>query len=194
MGAVDGLTAVVTGGASGIGRATAELLVKEGALVVVLDLQSPSDMPPGVHAVQADISDDGSVRAAVEEAVRILGGIDLLANVAGIGAAGGVAANDDDEWHRVLDVNVLGLVRVTRAALPALCRSHHAAIVNTGSIAAWAGLPERVLYSASKGAVHAASLAMAADLLADGIRVNVVQPGTADTPWVQRLLSAAADP
>ena len=103
-------------------------------------------------------------------------------------------ANDDDEWHRVLDVNVLGLVRVTRAALPALRLSDRAAIVNTSSIAATAGIPERALYSASKGAVAALTRAMAADLVRDGIRVNAVNPGTADTPWIGRLLDASDDP
>jgi 2-keto-3-deoxy-L-fuconate dehydrogenase len=85
-------------------------------------------------------------------------------------------------------------VRVTRAALPALRASAHAAIVNTCSIAAAAGLPDRALYSATKGAVQALTLAMAADHVADGIRVNCVNPGTADTPWVGRLLDAADDP
>jgi 2-keto-3-deoxy-L-fuconate dehydrogenase len=94
----------------------------------------------------------------------------------------------------VLDVNVVGLVRVTRAALPALRQSSNAAIVNTCSIAATAGLPQRALYSASKGAVLSLTLAMAADLLPEGIRVNAVNPGTADTPWVARLLDSADDP
>jgi len=86
------------------------------------------------------------------------------------------------------------MARVSRAALPWLTRSPHAAIVNTGSIAATAGLPDRALYSASKGAVQALTLAMAADHLDAGIRVNCVNAGTADTPWVQRLLSQADDP
>jgi NAD(P)-dependent dehydrogenase (short-subunit alcohol dehydrogenase family) len=94
----------------------------------------------------------------------------------------------------VLDVNVVGLVRVTRAALPALRDSAHAAIVNTCSIAATTGLPNRALYGASKGAVLSLTLAMAADLVADGVRVNAVNPGTVDTPWVGRLLDAADDP
>jgi NAD(P)-dependent dehydrogenase (short-subunit alcohol dehydrogenase family) len=105
-----------------------------------------------------------------------------------------VADNDDAEWQRVLDVNVVGMVRASRAALPWLKSSERAAIVNTGSIAASAGLPDRALYSASKGAVQALTLAMAADHLGDGIRVNCVNPGTADTPWVQRLLDQADDP
>jgi 2-keto-3-deoxy-L-fuconate dehydrogenase len=93
-----------------------------------------------------------------------------------------------------LDVNVVGMAHVSRAALPHLKRSSQAAIVNTSSIAASAGLPQRALYSASKGAVQALTLAMAADHVADGVRVNCVNPGTADTPWVQRLLDAAEDP
>ena len=118
----------------------------------------------------------------------------MLVNNAGIGAQGTVEANADNEWLRVLDVNVVGMARVSRAALPHLRRSPAAAIVNTSSIAATAGLPERALYSASKGAVAALTRAMAADHLREGIRVNAVNPGTADTPWVGRLLDAAPDP
>jgi NAD(P)-dependent dehydrogenase (short-subunit alcohol dehydrogenase family) len=91
-------------------------------------------------------------------------------------------------------VNVLGAVRVSRAALPYLRRSDHACIVMTCSVAAVVGLPQRALYSATKGALTALTLAMAADHVADGIRVNAVHPGTADTPWVSRLLDGAADP
>jgi NAD(P)-dependent dehydrogenase (short-subunit alcohol dehydrogenase family) len=94
----------------------------------------------------------------------------------------------------VLDVNLLGIVRTTRAALPALRRSPSAAVVTTGSIAATAGLPQRALYSASKGAVLALTRAMAADHLAEGIRINCVNPGTADTPWIGRLLASSDDP
>lgn len=120
--------------------------------------------------------------------------MDILVNNAGIGAAGTIEDNPYEEWSRVLDVNVLGIVRVTRASLPHLRRSAHAAIVNTCSIAATAGLPQRALYSASKGAIQSLTLAMAADHVREGIRVNCVNPGTADTPWVQRLLNAAQDP
>jgi NAD(P)-dependent dehydrogenase (short-subunit alcohol dehydrogenase family) len=107
---------------------------------------------------------------------------------------GGLEQLADAEWMRVLDVNVLGLVRVTRAALPALRASKSPAIVNTCSVAAVAGLPDRALYSASKGAVLALTRAMAADLVGAGIRVNAVNPGTADTPWVDRLLASSGDP
>jgi 2-keto-3-deoxy-L-fuconate dehydrogenase len=187
-----GLRALVTGGASGIGLATARLLSRQGAAVAIVDA-APSG-PDGFAFAQADVTDDATVAAAVAGLIDGLGGLDILVNNAGIGAAGGIEDNPLDEWRRVFDVNVLGLVRVTRAALPALRLSEHAAIVNTCSIAATAGLPQRALYSASKGAVLTLTLAMAADLISEGVRVNAVNPGTADTPWVRRLLSAADDP
>jgi NAD(P)-dependent dehydrogenase (short-subunit alcohol dehydrogenase family) len=190
MAELDGLAAIVTGGGSGIGQAAARLLAARGARVAVLDLK-PGDEFSGFTA---DVTDDASVRLAVDGAADRLGGIDILVNNAGIGAIGTVADNSDDEWHRVFDVNVVGIVRVTRAALPYLRKSEHAAIVNTCSIAATAGLPQRALYSATKGAVQSLTLAMAADHIHDGIRVNCVNPGTADTPWVGRLLDQADDP
>ncbi|MGC5036358.1 SDR family NAD(P)-dependent oxidoreductase [Streptomyces sp. DT190] len=189
----EGLRALVTGGASGIGRATADLLAERGAQVAVLDLD-PSPVGKPLSAYRADVRDDPSVRAAVAAAVAELGGLDVLVNNAGIGAQGTVEDNPDDEWHRVHDVNVVGMVRTTRACLPHLRASAHAAIVNTCSVAATAGLPRRALYSATKGAVLALTLAMAADHVREGIRVNCVNPGTVDTPWVGRLLDAAPDP
>jgi 2-keto-3-deoxy-L-fuconate dehydrogenase len=190
MAELSGLAAIVTGGGSGIGLATARLLASRGAQVAVLDLK-PGDEFTGVAA---DVTDDASVRLAVDTAAERLGGVDILVNNAGIGSIGTVADNPDEEWHRVFDVNVVGIVRVTRAALPYLRASEHAAIVNTCSIAATAGLPQRAVYSATKGAVLSLTLAMAADHVHEGIRVNCVNPGTADTPWVGRLLDQADDP
>ncbi|KMS82442.1 MULTISPECIES: SDR family NAD(P)-dependent oxidoreductase [Streptomyces] len=193
-----GLRALVTGGASGIGRATADLLAARGAQVAVLDLD-PSAVEKPLLGLRADVTDDASVRTAVQDAAEALGGLDILVNNAGVGAQGTVEDNDDAEWRHVFDVNVLGMVRTARACLPylrraATARPGTAAIVNTCSIAATAGLPQRVLYSATKGAVYSLTLAMAADHVREGIRVNCVNPGTADTPWIGRLLDAAEDP
>ncbi|MBD5785383.1 SDR family oxidoreductase [Cellulosimicrobium terreum] len=192
-GELDGVRAVVTGGASGIGAAIVTAMLARGAQVTSID-RTVDGVPAGAGAEVADVTDDVAVRRAVEGAATTMGGIDVVVNNAGIGAQGTVADNDDAEWLRILDVNVLGIVRVTRAALPHLRASAHAAVVNTCSIAAWTGLPARALYSASKGAVQALTLAMAADHVAEGIRVNCVNPGTVDTPWVGRLLDAAPDP
>jgi 2-keto-3-deoxy-L-fuconate dehydrogenase len=199
---VRGLRAIVTGGGSGIGLATVRLLAASGAAVAALDLKPAAAVEPAGHpghvraslAIRADVTDDRSVQAAVDEVVGSFGGLDILVNNAGIGAQGTVETNAYDEWHRVFDTNVIGIVRVTRASLPHLRQSPSAAIVNTCSILATVGLPERVLYGASKGAVLALTLAMAADHLAEGIRVNCVSPGTVDTPWVGRLLEEAEDP
>ncbi|MFI7226856.1 SDR family NAD(P)-dependent oxidoreductase [Nonomuraea angiospora] len=185
------LKAIVTGGGSGIGLAAATLLAERGMKVACLDINPPGEPFIGV---KVDVTDDAQVRAAVAEAAERLGGIDVLVNNAGIGALGTIEDNPDSEWQRVFDVNVLGMVRVARAALPYLRRSEHASIVNTCSIAATAGLPQRALYSATKGAVLSLTLAMAADHVREGIRVNCVNPGTADTPWVARLLDQADDP
>jgi len=192
-GQLDGLVAIVTGGASGIGAAIADRLNAEGAKVAVFDL-NPEGTDPAHTAFAADVSDRASVDAAVAATVERFGRIDILINNAGIGAVGDIAANDDDEWARVLSINVTGIARMTAAVLPWLRRSSSAAICNTASIAATAGLPQRALYSASKGAVLSLTRAMAADHLGEGIRVNAVNPGTADTPWVGRLLAVSPDP
>jgi len=192
-GQFDGLVAIVTGGASGIGAAIADRLHSEGAQVAVLDLNLAS-ADSGHASFVADVSDRDSVAAAVAAVAERFGRIDILINNAGIGAAGDITANGDDEWARVMSINVTGIARMTAEALPWLRRSPAAAICNTSSIAATAGLPQRALYTASKGAVLALTRAMAADHLREGIRVNAVNPGTADTPWVERLLDAADDP
>ena len=142
-----------------------------------------------------DVADDASVRSAIESVAAEFGRIDILDQQRRHRRRGhsrrttptrnGIASGTS---------TCVGMVRVTRAALPHLRKSPAAAIVNTSSVVATAGLPQRALYSASKGAVLALTRAMAADHVREGIRVNAVSPGTVDTPWVRRLLSSAADP
>ncbi|ALM53378.1 SDR family NAD(P)-dependent oxidoreductase [Halomonas huangheensis] len=187
----EGRVAIVTGGASGIGAAIAERLANEGARVAVLDRDNPDNRH---HWEECDVSDSGRVDRAVEAVANALGRIDIVVNNAGIGAQGDVGTNSDEEWTRAWEVNVAGMARVSRAALPYLRESDGASIINMASIAATAGIQQRALYSATKGAVLALTRAMAADHLHEGIRVNCVSPGTADTPWVGRLLQQAPDP
>jgi 2-keto-3-deoxy-L-fuconate dehydrogenase len=193
MSEFNGIAALVTGGASGIGAATAALLHERGARVAILD-RDTGGAPAHALAVPCDVTDPGAVDEAVASVAGHFGALDVVINNAGIGATGSVSENTDEEWHRVLDVNVIGIARVTRAALPHLRRSRRAAVVNTCSAVAFTGVRSRALYSASKGAVAALTLAMAADHVHEGIRVNAVAPGTVDTPWVGRLLDASADP
>lgn len=189
----EGLVAVVTGGEGAIGAATAKLLHRRGAQVAVLE-RKPDGVLADIMTIEADVTDDVQVSSAVEAVVERFGRLDVVVNNVGIPAVGDVAENGDEEWLRVLDVNVVGMVRVARHALPHLRRSPAAAIVNTCSIVAWAGLEKRALYSASKGAVYALTLAMAADHVREGIRVNCVAPGAVDSPWVDRQLNRTADP
>jgi len=184
-----GLTAAVTGAGSGIGLATAKLLKERGATVYGLDLNE-GGMAGTATWIQCDVGDD----ASVSEAFGKISSLDIMINNAAISAVGDVTANASEDWLKVLNVNVLGIVRTSKSAIPLLEKSKHAAIVNTCSVAATAGIPKRALYSASKGAVLSLTQAMANDHLAQKIRVNCVNPGTADTPWVQRLLAQAADP
>jgi 2-keto-3-deoxy-L-fuconate dehydrogenase len=186
----EGLVAAVTGGASGIGAAVAALLSERGAAVVVLD---PTEAEAHEH-VRCDITDESDIAAAVAHLRSRYGTLDVLVNNAGIGAAGDVTANDRAEWQRVMEVNVVSMARMAAAALPLLRTSRAASVVNVSSVVALVGVRNRVLYSATKGAIYAMTLAMAADHVGEGIRVNAVAPGTADTPWIDRLLSAAADP
>lgn len=187
----ESLVALVTGGGSGIGEAIADLLAEEGASVAVLDLDPSSSRHYGLAC---DVADSASVEQAVQKVVDEFGRLDIVVNNAGIGAQGDVCANPDEEWARSWEINVAGMARVSRAALPYLQKSGAASITNMASIASTAGLPQRALYSATKGAVLALTRAMAADHVRDGIRVNCVAPGTADTPWVGRLLQQAVDP
>ncbi len=189
----EGLNVIVTGAGSGIGLAVAKKLKLEGANIFGFDIDKGA-MEGIAEWVECDVGDTERVKRAVQVVASQVNVIDILANNAGIGAVGSVLDATDDEWARLFNINVAGIARVSAAVHSLLNKSASPSIVNTCSIAATVGLPKRAVYSASKGAVMSLTLAMAADFVKEGIRVNCVNPGTADTPWVARLLAAAADP
>ena len=187
-----GLVAIVTGAGSGIGLEVAKGLTERGATVFGFDINQ-GEMGSVATFIKCDIADATSVNSAFAEFKKASSKLDILINNAGIGSLTTVENETDEIWHKVLNVNVVGTARVSRAAIPLLRASKSAAIVNTASIAGTDGIPNRAAYSASKGAVLSLTLAMATDHLADGIRVNAVNPATTDTPWVKKLLDQSPD-
>ena len=187
-----GLTAIITGAGSGIGLEVARGLKARGATVFGFDINE-GEMAPVATFIKCDIGNGQSVTDAFAEFSKQSKQLDILVNNAGIGSLTTVEHESDEIWEKVLNVNVIGTARVSRSAIPLLRKSKHPAIVNTASIAATDGIPNRAAYSASKGAVLTLTLAMATDHIKDKIRVNAVNPATTDTPWVQRLLNQSDD-
>lgn len=183
----DDIAALVVGAGHGIGRACAARLVAEGARVVVADVdleaaRSVAAEVDAVASVRLDVTDPASVRSGVAEAVTALGGLDVLAHVAGADAAhGGIEETGDDVWHAMLDLNTVGFVRVAREALPTLRRSDRGpAVVVVTSINGLTALGSEP-YSAAKAATTSFVGTMAMQVAGDGIRVNAVAPGTIRT-------------
>jgi NAD(P)-dependent dehydrogenase (short-subunit alcohol dehydrogenase family) len=177
---------VITGAASGIGRATAHLFAAEGAALTLLDrdpegLAKTADEAGG-QVFALDVTDEDAVARAVEEAAGTMGGIDGLVNAAGVMHRGSVLEVSAAEFRRVIDINLVGTFIVVRSCLPWLARAHGATIVNLGSgQGLLPNVPNRTAYSASKGGVVNLSRAMAAEF-APTIRANCVCPGLVDTP------------
>lgn len=189
-----GLTAVVTGAGSGIGLEISKLLIAQGAAKVYgLDL-AEGEMTGVASFIACDIADDAAVERAFAQIAKETSVIDVLVNNAAIGGIGTIEDTKTEEWMKIFNINVFGTSRVSAAAMPLLRKSKSASITNICSIAATAGIVKRAAYSASKGAILALTKAMAADYVKENIRVNCVNPATADTPWVNRLLQQAADP
>jgi NAD(P)-dependent dehydrogenase (short-subunit alcohol dehydrogenase family) len=189
-----GFKAVVTGAGSGIGLEIATQLKQQGAEVIGLDIEQGQLAEVGTF-VRCDISDEQSVTEAAKEISKLWGkSLDILINNAGMGAVGSVVDASPSDWEKIFGVNVFGTARVVRHLYPALVNGKSPVIVNVCSVASPIGIPKRAVYSASKGALESLTRSMAADFLDEGIRVNGVNPGTADTPWVKRLLDQTADP
>lgn len=192
-GFLEGVVAVVTGAASGIGQAGARALLEQGATVGGVDLHADG-MPEGCEPLLADVRSQSALDDAIAGFAERHGRLDVVVNNVGVSFVGTVEDGSEDDWHRVFDINVLGQMRVMRATLPWLRKSSGASVIIMSSCSAVNGLPERALYSASKGAVQSMAMAMATDLLADGICVNCISPGTVNTPFMAELIARDNDP
>jgi NAD(P)-dependent dehydrogenase (short-subunit alcohol dehydrogenase family) len=199
MNRLRGKVAVVTGGNAGIGEAIAKAFAGEGALVVITGRRQGeldrvvSDIVKEqgkAFAVAGSVTDEPHVQETVRRAVQQFGRLDILVNNAGIGDFGKrLHEIDDATWAQVLDVNLTGVFRMTRAVLPQMLTQGKGAIVNISSIASLVGLPTLSAYAASKGALDAMTRALAVDYANEGIRCNVVNPGLIDTPMAAPLMS-----
>ena len=186
-----GRRVIVTGAATGIGRAVAAAAAAEGARVVIADLAEDAgrtaalELGPAVRFIHCDVADEASVASMTAEAVDWLGGLDGLVNNAGLQLAGPLANFETRGWDRLMAVNVRGVFLATREAVPHLKAAGGGSIVNTASLAAKRGGPGISAYAASKGAVMAFTTATALELAPHGIRANSVCPGFIDTPFNQ---------
>ena len=182
---LDGKTALITGGASGIGEAASRAFTLAGAKVIILDLnlkageKLAAELGSGAHAIECDITNEEQVARAFAQVPHL----DILINNAGIGLVGNIEETEASDFDRVFRINVGGLYKVTKAAMPKLLASH-GAIVNIGSVAGLIGVKRRFAYCASKGAVVAMTRQLAVDYPTQ-LRVNCICPGTVDTPFVE---------
>jgi 2-keto-3-deoxy-L-fuconate dehydrogenase len=188
----EGRRALVTGAGSGIGEAVARALHAEGAEVVLADAAGErvqalaAELGSRTQALTLDVRDEHAVAGA-------MGGLDVLANVAGVGSTTNAPDTPLEVWENVFAVNTRGTFLCCKHAIPGMIERGGGAIVNMASVAGLVGLPNRAAYCASKGAVIALTRALAIDHVRQGIRVNAVCPGTVDSPWVRRLVEEAGE-
>ncbi|MBT3331196.1 MAG: SDR family oxidoreductase [Rhodospirillaceae bacterium] len=198
-GRLAGKRAFITAAGMGIGRATAETFLREGAQVIATDINMDalSDLKQGdlkhenVIVEHLDARDGAAIAAAAERH----GAVDILFNCAGFVHNGTLLEATEDEWDFAFDLNVKSMYRVCRAFLPAMLENGGGSIVNTSSVAsAMKGIVSRCVYSASKAAVTGLTKSIAADYVGQGVRCNAIAPGTVDTPSLGDRINAADDP
>jgi meso-butanediol dehydrogenase / (S,S)-butanediol dehydrogenase / diacetyl reductase len=194
---------VVTGGGSGLGRATCLLFAREGARVVVADRNGAAAQATAAEvyesgreamALEVAVASRADVRRMVEETGRRFGRLDVLVNNAGYGIAGTVVETEEEDWDALMAVNLKGVYLGCKYAIPVMRRQGGGVIVNTASTVAMVGITNRAAYCASKGGVAALTRAMALDHVGDNIRVNCVAPGTLESPYFDEILRRSEDP
>ena len=190
--------AIVTGAAAGIGRATAELFLAEGARVVAVDRDpaalSTMQASANLLTVEVDVRDNDAVKAMVDQAVARFGRIDVLVNNAGYGTFGTVVTTDEAAWDDVMAVNVKSVLFCSKHVIPVMAANGGGAIVNTASNIATVGIKDRAAYVAAKGAVASLTRAMALDHAGENIRVNSVAPGPIASRYYDEMMRKSPDP
>lgn len=200
MDRLNGKKTIVTGAASGIGKAIAKRFIEEGARVLVLDVnpdtaeKTASELGRNAIPMAVDVTNAIQVEQAIKKATEEWGGIDVMVNNAGVGVAAKTAETSEDDWQKVIDVCMKGTFLGMKYVIPIMQQQKSGSIINMSSVAAIVGVGDRAAYCAAKGGVMALTRAAAVDHAGDGIRVNCIAPGTVDTPWVQRITEGYDDP
>ncbi|MFI6375676.1 SDR family NAD(P)-dependent oxidoreductase [Streptomyces sp. NPDC050546] len=190
-----GKTAVVTGGASGIGRAVVEAFLREGARVGVVDRDPPAAGPGDLDfTVVGDAGAPDTWQQVHDQVAEHWGGLDVLVNNAGYGIRASVTDTSWEDWQAIVTTNVSSVFLGCRTAIPLMRKTGGGSVVNMASVAGHIGMSERAAYCATKAAVVGLSKAMAVDHASEGIRVNCVAPGTTDTPYFSKISAHLADP
>ncbi len=200
MNRLAGKSAIVTGGASGIGKAIAQLFLENGADVLVVDIsnveQTQAELSPfgNVRTMKADVRSMSEAQLAIQKAVLEFGKLDVLVCNAGITSVMPIEQLEEEEWDRVLDTNLKGMYTMIKSAIPEMKKNKNSSIITLGSEMGLVAVPESPVYNASKGAVHMLTKSLALDLIRYGIRVNSLAPGITRTPLLQAEVDNSNDP
>jgi len=203
MGRLEGKVALVTGGVMGIGRAVALAFAREGARVVIadIDVEKGHEVVEAIRNtggdaafVQADVGRSEDVQAAVQTALRQFGRLDILVNNAGIAVPGSAVDMSEEDWHRVINVNLTGVWRGMKYAIPEMIKGGGGSIINLSSVQSLLGFPGWAGYAASKGGINALTQQAAVEYAPYGIRINAIAPGTIMTPMNERIFREATNP
>lgn len=192
--------AIVTGGASGIGSAIVKQFAEEGAKVIIADIDFNSaqslskSFKDNVLPFELNVTSFENFKSLIDFCEKVFAGLDVFVNNAGTGLASKLPDTTDNDWQRVIDVNLKGTFLGMKYAIPLIKKSGGGSIINISSIAALVGLADRAVYSASKGGIISMSRAAAMDHVNENIRINCIAPGTVDTPWIDRITQGYPNP
>ena len=198
MGKLDGRAALITGAGSGIGEAMARLFAAEGARVAVVDIDEPAAARVareiGGQGIRANVSSAEDVRAMIARAVGTFGRLDVLCNNAGIGVAAVCHETSEEDWDRVIAVDLRGVFLGCKYAIPHMLVQGGGVICNTSSAAGQVGVLNRAAYCAAKAGVLGLTKSIAIDYAERGIRCNALVPATVESPWIGKIVAQQPDP